>query len=94
MDNVTQATLDLMKAALQNPSEELRKSVTTGTGLVPFDLQAPSKNLYPVATPLRNVIPRVGGGVGTATNWKQIVASTAPATTRWAGCRKASVPAA
>jgi hypothetical protein len=72
--NVTAATLALMKAALQSPSEELRKSITTGTGLVPFDLQAPSKNLYPVATPLRNVIPRVGGGVGTATNWKQILA--------------------
>ena len=71
---VTQATLDLIKAALSTPSEELRKTVSTSTGLVPFDLQAPSKNLYPVATPLRNVIPRVGGGVGTATNWKVISA--------------------
>jgi hypothetical protein len=70
--NVTQETLDLMKTALSTPSDALRKSVTTGTGLVPFDLQAPAKNLYPVATPLRNTIPRVGGGVGTATNWKSI----------------------
>lgn len=67
-------TLELMKTALASPSEELRKAVTTGTGLVPFDLQAPSKNLVPIATPLRNVIPRVGGGVGTATNWKVILA--------------------
>lgn len=41
IENVTQATLDLMKAALSSPSEQLRKSITTGTGLVPFDLQAP-----------------------------------------------------
>jgi hypothetical protein len=70
--NVTEATLALIKTSLQNPSESLRKTISTGTGLVPFDLQAPAKNLYPVATPLRNVIPRVGGGVGTATNWKVI----------------------
>ncbi len=76
IENVTEATLALFKAALSSPSEGLRKAVSTGTGLVPFDLQAPAKNLYPVATPLRNVIPRVGGGVGTATNWKVISAIT------------------
>ena len=38
-ENITQQTLDLMKTALGTPSEELRKSVTTGTGLVPFDLR-------------------------------------------------------
>jgi hypothetical protein len=51
---------------------ELKKTITTGTGLVAYDLQAPAKNLYPVNTPLRNRIPRVGGGVGTATNWRQV----------------------
>lgn len=76
MENVTEATLALMKAALSSPSAMLQKSVTTGTGLVPFDLQAPSKNLYPVSTPLRNVIPRVGGGSGLATNWKSIFGIT------------------
>lgn len=72
MEKITQDTLDLLKGAMANPSDELRKTVSTGTGLVPFDLQAPAKNLFPVATPLRNVIPRVSGGVGTATNWKSI----------------------
>ena len=28
----------------------------------------------PVLRPLRNMLPRVGGGIGTATNWKQITA--------------------
>ena len=35
-------------------------------------LQAPAKNLYPFVTPIRNVMPRVGGGTGTATNWRQV----------------------
>lgn len=65
-------TLAIVKTALQTSSDDIAKSITTGTGLVAFDLQAPAKNLYPVLTPLRNSIPRVGGGTGVATNWKVI----------------------
>lgn len=74
LEAVTAATLALMKAAMSSPMSDLSKAntITQATGLVPFDLQAPSKNLYPKATPIRNVIPRVGGGVGTATNWVAI----------------------
>lgn len=72
--NVTEETLQLMKDALSKPSDALAKSITIGTGLVAYDLQAPAKNLYPVITPLRNSIPRVGGGTGTATNWRQVSA--------------------
>lgn len=76
-----------MSEALSNPSEDiartimaaagmrpdvLEKTINTGTGLVAYDLQAPAKNLYPVATPIRNRIPRVGGGIGLATNWRQV----------------------
>lgn len=74
--NVTQETLDLMKTAQASSNDSLAKSITVGTGLVAYDLQAPAKNLYPVITPLRNAIPRVGGGTGTATNWRQISAIT------------------
>ena len=78
-------------AAMKTPSEDiarsimqsaglrgadLEKTISTGTGLVAYDLQAPAKNLYPVYTPIRNVLPRVGGGIGTATNWKQVTAIT------------------
>jgi hypothetical protein len=52
--------------------DRLEKSISTATGLVAFDLQAPAKNLYPAATPLRNRVPRVAGGTGTATNWRQV----------------------
>jgi hypothetical protein len=70
--NPTQDTLDLVRGALRSPSDQIAKTITTGTGLVAFDLQAPAKNLYPFVTPIRNVIPRVGGGTGTATYWRQV----------------------
>jgi hypothetical protein len=74
MLNVTKETLDLVKQALANPSQDLAKSISLSTGLVAIDLQAPAKNLYPTITPLRNAIPRVGGGTGTATQWRQVSA--------------------
>jgi hypothetical protein len=76
-----------LRGSLTNPSEDIARSIlaaagahpddiqrtiSTGTGLVAYDLQAPAKNLYPVYTPVRNSLPRVGGGVGTATNWRQV----------------------
>jgi hypothetical protein len=72
--NPTQDTLDLVKGALAAPDERIAKTISTSTGLVAFDLQAPAKNLFPFVTPLRNSIPRVGGGTGTATNWRQVTA--------------------
>jgi hypothetical protein len=76
MGNMTEQTIDLIKKAHQRSDEQIAKSITTATGLTAYDLQAPAKNLYPVNTPIRNKIPRVGGGVGTATNWKEITAIT------------------
>jgi len=72
--NVTLETMQLMKTALAQSSDAIAKSVSTGTGLTAYDLQAPAKNLYPVNTPIRNRLPRVGGGTGVATNWKAIKA--------------------
>jgi len=76
--NITAETIALMKEALKNASDELAKSVTTGTGLTYYDLQAPAKNLYPVITKLRNMTPRVGrpSGYGTAAHWKVLSALT------------------
>jgi len=50
----------------------VEKAISTGTGLIAYDLQAPAKNLYPVNTPIIKSLPRVSGGVGTATNWRQV----------------------
>src|SRR6478609_5675067 len=65
----------VLQSAGMNPND-LQKTISTGTGLVAYDLQAPAKNLYPVYCPIRNVLPRVGGGVGLATNWRQVNAIT------------------
>jgi hypothetical protein len=68
----TADTLALLKEAQANPDPRLAKAITQATGLVAFDLQAGAKQLIPVITPLRNMIPRVPGAGGTATNWKSV----------------------
>ena len=70
----TLETIELVKGSLSTPRDDIAKSISTGTGLIAYDLQAPAKNLYPFVTPIRNVMPRVGGGTGTATNWRQVSA--------------------
>ena len=72
MNPITQESLELLKGALAKPDNALAKSISTATGLLAYDLQAPAKNLYPFVTPIRNVMPRVGGGTGSATNWRQV----------------------
>jgi hypothetical protein len=72
MNPITQESLELLKGALARPDDALAKSISTATGLLAYDLQAPAKNLYPFVTPIRNVMPRVGGGTGSATNWRQV----------------------
>jgi hypothetical protein len=74
--NPTQDTLDLVRGALNTPDDRIAKTISTGTGLVAYDLQVPAKNLFPVVTPIRNSLPRVGGGTGTASNWRQVTALT------------------
>lgn len=74
----TNETLELLRQALAktNGTDALRKgftqSVSATTGLTAYDLEAPAKTLYPVITPLRNVLPRVGAGTGIQANWRAI----------------------
>lgn len=72
--NTNQQLADSIKKALGDSTNGLQKTITTNTGLVNYDLQAPSKNLYPVITPIRNRLPRVSGRGGIATNWRQVSA--------------------
>ena len=58
MNPMTQESLELLKGALAKPDDALAKSISTATGLLAYDLQAPAKNLYPFVTPIRNVMPR------------------------------------
>lgn len=71
----TQQTIELLKAMQPTQlAEDIAKSFSQATGLVFYDLQPAAKTLYPVLTPLRNIIPRVAANGGTATHWKQITA--------------------
>lgn len=69
------ATLALVKGAQSNPDELIKAFVQPGTavtGLQAYNLEGPSKKLFPVLTPLRNIIGRVGGGFAIQANWKTI----------------------
>lgn len=73
--NPTEDTLALIKSAQLQSSDLLKSFVQPGsatTGLQAYNLEAPSKKLFPVLTPLRNRIPRKTGGFATQANWKAI----------------------
>lgn len=74
--NATQETLELIKSSQKTPNAELAKAWTQSgsatTGITAYDLEAPSKKLYPVITPLRNAIPRVSARGGIQSNWKAV----------------------
>jgi hypothetical protein len=74
--NPTEQTLALTREALKH-GQPLRKGVTIASGLTYYDLLKPAKDLFPVITPLRNVIPRVGrANAGDAAHWRQVSAIT------------------
>lgn len=70
-------TVELIKQSRLTSSEELAKAFTqSGTatsGLTAYDLEAPAKTIYPLLTPLRNMIPRVSGKGGIQANWRAVV---------------------
>lgn len=74
--SIEQVLEALLKARQAPIPEALAKAWvqpgTPTTGINAYDLEAPAKLLYPVLTPLRNDTPRVGGGVGTAVNWRAV----------------------
>ncbi len=74
--NVTAETLDMLKAAQTTSDDNIIKSFTqpgsATAGLQAYNLEGPSKKLYPVLTPLRNAIARIGGGYASQANWKAI----------------------
>lgn len=72
---LTQDSLAAIKAA-RDPSlaKAWVQSGSATSGITAYDLEAPSKKLYPVITPLRNSIPRVSGKGGIQANWRAITA--------------------
>jgi hypothetical protein len=76
--NLTQQTMDLLKklqsdAVLEKVNTTV--GVSTGTGVVNYNLEPYAKTLYPVITPIRNKVPRfTDTNGGNAVNWKIITA--------------------
>ncbi|MGH8158374.1 MAG: hypothetical protein ACREPQ_09650 [Rhodanobacter sp.] len=65
--------------ALQAPiPEAVRKAFTSPsgptTGLAEYNLEQGARLIYPIDTPLRNMIPREVGQAGTQANWRAITA--------------------
>lgn len=76
-------TLKSWSLTMKNPmqeedfADEVRKSVTIGTGLTYYDLRAPALNLFPTVTPLRNAVPRYQRqNPGDSAHWKAVLATT------------------
>ncbi|MGH9608070.1 MAG: hypothetical protein ACRD34_00215 [Bryobacteraceae bacterium] len=68
----TLKALGLAKAQDPQLKKSWTQSSSATSGLTEYDLEGPAKTLYPVITPLRNLIPRVGGGKGIQANWRAI----------------------
>jgi hypothetical protein len=95
MHTDVQDVLDRIKTAQQQPLGDPRfkshiglektstftQSASATSGLTFYDLELGAKFLYPVLTPLRNMIPRVSGKGGIQAAWRAITAintSTTP----------------
>ncbi|MCI0734663.1 MAG: hypothetical protein L0Y50_00040, partial [Beijerinckiaceae bacterium] len=87
MQTDVQDVLDRLKTAQQKPLGDPRfkslsalekstfsQSASTTSGLTFYDLELGAKFLYPVLTPLRNMIPRVSGKGGIQAAWRAITA--------------------
>lgn len=67
---VTAQTLSMLKPSV---TKALSQGLTVGLGLTGYELEEPSKKLFPVWSPFRNRVPRVKAGVGSmAAHWKAI----------------------
>lgn len=67
----------LMKKVGEEDPQLLRSWTVPATpteGLQGYDLSGPAQTIYPVLTPLRNRLPRNGGGYGSAVAWKAVTA--------------------
>src|SRR4051794_29301979 len=82
---ITAETLAAFQQALASgalDADALAKATTTQgfsstTAIEGYNLEAPSKSLFPVLSPLRNRIPRSPSSGGSAVHWKAITAINA-----------------
>lgn len=77
LDATLHETLELLKQAQAQAMDPLAKATfnqpgTATTGLQTYNLEIGAKNLYPILSPLRNMIPRVGGQTSIQANWRAV----------------------
>jgi len=72
---VTKNTIAMQKdAAVSLAKDAVTQGYTNATGITGIDLEAPSKSLFPVLSPLRNEIPRTKAPIGSkSAQWKGIM---------------------
>ncbi|MHB8885818.1 MAG: hypothetical protein ACYC5H_12225 [Methylovirgula sp.] len=84
IESTSLESLATIKAAQQRPLADPRfaslekssftENASATSGLTFYDLEGGAKLIYPVLTPLRNMIPRVSGKGGIQANWRAITA--------------------
>lgn len=76
--SMTDESLALTRDAIARPmgagslNKAFTESLNPVSGLTWYNLEAPAKSLYPVITPMRNMIPRVMAMGGTQANWRAV----------------------
>src|SRR5579859_4714044 len=65
---ISDETVSLVRAAMADTT----RAITTATGLVGYELEAPAKVIVPVITPLVNMLPRRKGSGIDIVHWKAI----------------------
>ena len=74
MNPISDETLMLLKGSLASPDEALSRVDQHRNGAACLRPAGASQEPLPFVTPIRNVMPRVGGGTGAMTNWRQVSA--------------------
>lgn len=75
--NPTKTTLELVggateRAAMDDVARAYTQPSSATSGLISYDLEVPSKKLYPILTPLRNRIARRADGFSIQSNWRAV----------------------
>jgi len=61
----------------QDPADLAKASVSVGSNIIPFNLEAPSKHLVPWLSPIRESLPRIKPtNPSTIAHWKSIIANS------------------
>ena len=64
VQDISAETIELTKQLFSNTGQGIEKAITTSLGLQGYNLEGPSKKVFPVLSPLRNRIARTRAPIG------------------------------